>query len=352
MNGLAARAAAMLGRARQPAIGGLGCDVEGLRAVLRLGLRIGAIVDHAASAHERVELRGLSDFGVMTTTASEAQHRGDLVVLAGPGAVAFADHGKAFADGGGLYPWRGVRSVLCLSTGGTRPVHIAADGSVAVLGDGAPLHRVVGLLRARLSGRPVGDLGNGPDLQAIDGAVAELKSAKFGVMVVDPNDLDHVAFEQLQALVKALNNETRFTTLPVPAHHHGRGANLVSAWMTGDRLPIGLGRGYPEQDDWRFDVERAVTDGEIDALLWIGALGPDLPDWAAKVPTIALMHHGAGASTADVTIEVGVPGVTHAGVLIDAPRDAFAYVEPPARQDLATVAEVIAAIEAALGDAP
>lgn len=343
-----ARAAALLAKARQPAIGGLGCDVDGIRAALRLGARLGAILDHAASAHERVELRVLADSGIMNTTAAEARHRGDLVVLAGPGAVAFADGGRAFADGGGLYPWRGARGVLCLGTGGARPVHMAFDGGVAALGDELPLDRIVGLLRARLAGRPVNHLGNAPGVEAIDAVALQMKAASFGVVVYDPADYDHVALDGLLALVKALNDDTRFTTLAVPAHHHGRGANLVSAWNTGDRLPIGLGRGYPEQDDWRFDIARAVKAREVDALLWIGALGPDLPAWSGDVPTVALIHHGARDAAADVVIEVGVPGVTHPGTLADAVREGFSWVEPRAPQPLPTVAEVIDAIEAAI----
>lgn len=347
------RAAALLAKARQPAIGGLGTDVEGVRAALHLANRIGAIVDHAARAHERVELRTLADTGLMATTSTEARHRGDLIVLAGPGAVAYADHAKAFADGGGLYPWRGARGVLCLGTGSTRPAHMAFDGDAAVLGDDGSVDRLVALLAARLAGRPVGDLGNGPDVAAIDAVALQMKSASFGVVVYDPADFDHVALDGLMGLVRSLNNETRFTTLPVPAHHHGRGANLVASWNTGDRLPIGLCRGYPEQDDWRFDVERAVNAGEVDALLWIGALGPDLPGWAGRVPTVALLHHGAHATTADVVIEVGVPGVTHAGVLADSVRDGFAYIEPRAPQSLPTVADVVRAIAAAIpGDTP
>lgn len=342
------RAAALLARARQPAIAGLGTDVDGVRAALKLAARIGAIVDHAAVAHGRVELRTLADGGVMTTTPAEARHRADLVVLAGPGAVAFADHARAFADGGGLYPWRGARGVLCLGTGAARPAQMAFDGDVAAVGDGQPLDRLIALLSARLSERPVGDLGNGPDATALDAAVLQMKSAAFGVVVYDPADFDHVALDGLMALVRKLNAETRFTTLAVPAHHHGRGANLVAAWNTGDRLPIGLGRGYPEQDDWRFDVERAVAAREVDALLWIGALGPTLPAWSGDVPTVALIHHGARDAAADVVIEVGVPGVTHAGVLADAVRDGFAYVEPRAPQSLPSVAAVVAAIEAAI----
>lgn len=342
------RAAALLAKARLPAIGGLGTDVDGVRAALKLAARLGAVVEHAAVAHQRVELRAFADGGFMTTTTTEARHRGDLIVLAGPGAVAYADHAKVFADGGGLYPWRGARGVLCLGTGSARPVHMAFEGEAAVLGDGEPLDRLIALVRARLAGRPVGDLGNGPDLAALDGAALQMKSAAFGVVVYDPTDFDHVALDGLHALVRALNDTTRFSTLAVPAHHHGRGANLVAAWNTGDRLPIGLGRGYPEQDDWRFDIERAVNAGEVDALLWIGALGPDLPAYSGRVPTVALLHHGARDAAADVVIEVGVPGVTHAGVLADSLRDGFAYIEPRAPQTLPTVAAVLGAIAAAL----
>lgn len=345
------RAADLLSKARRPAIGGLGCDVDGVRAALRLGARLGAMVDHAASAHERVELRIYADSGVMNTTLAEARHRGDLVVLAGPGAVDWADRGTTFADAGGLYPWRGARGMLCLATGGARPTHVSAEAGVAALGDELPLHRVIALIAARLRGRPVGRLGNGPDLAAIDATALQMKAASFGVIVVDPTDVDHVTFGAIQDLVKALNNETRFTTVAVPAHHHGRGANLVSAWTTGGHLPVGLGRGFPEQDDWRFDLERAVTSDEVDALLWIGALGPDLPAWAGRVPTVALLHHGSASSTADVTIEVGVPGVTHPGVLADAAHSGFSYLEPKAPQDLPSVAEVLAAVEAELSGA-
>lgn len=45
-----ARAAGLLGTARQPLFAGLGTDLDGMRAVLRLADRIGGIVDHLGSA--------------------------------------------------------------------------------------------------------------------------------------------------------------------------------------------------------------------------------------------------------------------------------------------------------------
>lgn len=350
-----ARAAALLGRARQAAIGGLGTDVAGLRAALALADRLGAIIDHAAFAHERVALRSLSDAGLMLTTAAEARHRGDLIVLAGPGAVRWSDRTSVFEiRDGELYPWRGPRSVLCLATAGERPSRLAIDGDMAVIGDGMALDRVLGLIAARLAGRPIATGPGAPDRDSIDAIVAMMGAARFGVAVADPEDFDHVGFERLSALVHALNGEgRRFSELIVPAHHHGRGANQVALWTSGARLPLGFGRGRPEQDDWRFDIERAVEAGEVDALLWVGALGPDLPAYAAGVPTVALIRHGTPAGEAEVVIEVGVPGITHAGVLTDAPREGFALQEGRAPQGLPTVAAVLTAIAAALqGGAP
>lgn len=342
-----ARAATLLGGARQPAIGGLGTDVAGLRAALSLASRIGAIVDHGAGAHGRVALASIAGAGLRMTTAAEARHRGDLLVLAGPGAVRWTNRSAVFETrDGDLYPWRGPRSVLCLASGGERPSHLAIDGDLAVVGDDIGIDRVLGVIAARLAGRPLADPRA---LPGIDTIVELLAAARFGVAIADPEDFDAVSFERLTRLVSTLDREDhRFTTLITPALHHGRGAHHVALWTTGRRLPVGFGRGPVEQDDWRFDIERAVEAGEVDALLWIGALGPELPAYAAGVPTVALLRHGSPATDAEVAIEVGVPGITHPGVLSDTVRDGFAFVDARAPQALPSVGAVLRAMETTL----
>ncbi|WP_141703436.1 hypothetical protein [Methylobrevis pamukkalensis] len=306
-----------------------------MRAALRLAHRTGAAVDHVGAAHIAGELRMVADAGSMTTTLAEARNRGDLIVVCGEGARRWIEETAPFASSETPYDWRGERTLLCL--GCTAPTSVAAvAASEEIAGDPVDLLRE---LKAAIGGRPSSVVH--------ETAVAKLREARFGVFVTDPRDFDHLGLELAQALVKDLNETTRFTSISVPAPAHGRGANLVSAWTTGGRLRVGFGRGFPEQDDWRFSAERLVADGEADLLIWVGALVPDLPDYAASLPTIALVPPGAQA-TADVVIEVGVPGIHHDAVLTDAVRDAFTFVEA---SDIATwpsVATVLDGIAAAL----
>ncbi|MBH0239634.1 molybdopterin-binding domain-containing protein [Methylobrevis albus] len=338
-----ARAVGLLAKARLPLISGLGADVDAVRAALLLAQKTGAAVDHAAAAHIAVELRVTADAGHMATTSAEARNRADTVVFAGPGAIDFADDSGLFATAETPYDWRGDRTVLCLGTGGRVPSSVAAVAATHLVG--GPLAGRLGALKAIVAGRTVA----GADA-ALTAAAETLKAARFGVVVVDPADLDRFGFELLHALVKDLNDTTRFTTLPVPASHQGRGANLVSTWTTGGRLRVGFGRGYPEQDDWQFDGTRLAAAGEADVLVWVGPLGPGLPDYATNLPTIALVPPGSGATdSADhVVIEVGVPGVDHGAVLADTVVDGFSFVPASAPSALPTAAAILAAITAGL----
>ncbi|SON55847.1 Formyltransferase/hydrolase complex Fhc subunit B [Hartmannibacter diazotrophicus] len=271
----------------------------------------------------------------MTTTVAEAVNRADLIVVAGPGARAFVEDRKLFAKASTPYGWRGKRSVLAL--GCEAPTTVSeCETTRAIAGDPLDLLRE---LKA--------EVGNKPSAATHQTAVQMLKDARFGVVVVDPNDFDRFGFELMMALVKELNETTRFTSISAPAAAHGRGANLVSLWTTGGRLRVGFGRGYPEQDDWRFNGERLAESGEADLLIWVGALAPDLPAYASKLTTIALVPPGTKA-TADVVIEVGVPGVHHAGSLTDAIRDGFSFVEAGETDVHPTVADVLDAFSAAL----
>eukprot|EP01037_Dinobryon_pediforme_P039456 gene39456-48077_t len=208
-------------------------------------------------------------------------------------------------------------------------------------------------LRARLAGRPVAaDRFGGIGLVEIDATVARLAAARFAVVVYDAADLDALAVELLHGLVKDLNATTRATTLSVPGAFNARAAHTVAAWTTGGPLRLGFSRGTPRSDGWVHDAERLVTSGEADVLVWVAALGPELPDYAALVPTIALVPLDAD-TTATVVLAVGVPGHDHGGTLYEPMRDGLAYLpaaEPSAIPSVATVIDRLAA--AIFGDSP
>src|SRR4051794_4639794 len=78
-----ARAAAILRGAKASLIGGLATDTDGLRAALRLGEAVGAVVGHAHGSGLSANLAALQSAGWVTATLAEARNRPDLVLLVG-----------------------------------------------------------------------------------------------------------------------------------------------------------------------------------------------------------------------------------------------------------------------------
>ena len=196
-------------------------------------------------------------------------------------------------------------------------------------------------------------MAQGPGLPAAavaDAALAHLAEGRFGVLVVDPDDTDHVTMDLLLTLVRRLDRGGRWTMLTVPRRHGERLARRITGWTTGDCLPLALGRGRPEPDAWRCDLGRAVRAGEVDALLWIGAIGPDLPAYAGDIPTIALLPHGRPVPAGILAIEVGVPGLTHPGVIHDARLDRLVDMPARAPDDRPGVASVLSGIDGLLAE--
>ncbi len=342
-----ALAAELLARARHPVFAGLGTDVAGVQSVLRLAARLGASVDHHDAAATATDLRVFADAGQMTTTTAETRQRADLILLVGQGAVAHAEFVGLVAPHPATYPWRGEPHAVILGSelpqgndplGQSRPTVLADDAALIL--------PVLSALRARLAGRPVAaDRLGGISLAEIDATVAQLTAARFTVLVYDAADLDTLAVELLHGLVKDLNATTRATTLSVPGAFNARAANTVAAWTTGGPLRLGFGRGAPVCDAWVHDAERLVNSGEADVLVWVAALGPELPDYAALVPTIALVPPDTHVA-ATVVLAVGVPGHDHGGTLYEPMRDGFAYLpasEPSAVPSVATVVDRLAA---------
>ena len=69
--------------ARQPLIAGLGTDVAGMRAVMQLADKTGAIIDHMHSDGAMRNIKVMQDHGWMMTTLAEIKNRADLVIFAG-----------------------------------------------------------------------------------------------------------------------------------------------------------------------------------------------------------------------------------------------------------------------------
>ncbi|MFC2252588.1 formyltransferase [Labrys portucalensis] len=320
-----AAAARMLGGARLPIVGGLSGDVAAVRAAYRLAFHIGAAIDCEGSDALYADLGALAARGAMTTTWAEARARADRLLVVGRRVA--------------------TNPLLAELVAAPAPLAGVAERDVLRL-EAAPdaLAGQLALLRALAAGR----LAPSPETAELNGLAGKIKAAHFGVAVYDPQELGEPAVGMLQGLVKDLNDETRFSSLPLGVPAAARLALAVGSWTTGDAPRVGLGRGYPEHDPWRFDARRLVASGEADAALWLCAQahGETPP---AGIPAIVLAGRPDEAQ-AGIVIEVAVPGESGTAVCFDERRGTLATIGSGPSPRNTDAAEILDAIQTAIGE--
>lgn len=340
------RAAAVLSAARAPVVAGLGTDVAGLRAVLKLAAHVGAAVGHRDGAAISRDFAVLSETGLVFATPTEAGRRADLVLLVGDLAARAGWLGDVFGRDGAP-----ARTIVPLAASAEAVAAVAASGEPLALDLPNVAQRDLLLaLKARVGGRPVDVTRLGrAGVRALDKAAKTLKAAKYGVVIWDAGDLDMLAVEAAAGLVRDLNETTRYAAVPFPGDDNAAGAVAVCAWTTGFPPPLGFPGGIATYDPWRFDVDRMVTSGEADAALWISALSAAAPPWPEAPPLVAIVAVGTRfAAPPAVVFEVRRPDRTVDAVLHDDRGGVLAAVPKPrgrsAGDALPTAAAVIEAI--------
>ena len=180
----AAAAARLLARSSQPLIAGLGTDIEGVRAAIRLAERVGGVIEHMHSAALLRDLDSMRETGVMLTTPGEARVRADVLLLVGDG---LTETWPALNERLLRPPARPEdvdvkRRIIWLA-----PQAAAAlpgfddDVEIVVAGLAATLAANLAALRARVKGRPVTQTQIA--LPALDSIATALKAARFGLAV-------------------------------------------------------------------------------------------------------------------------------------------------------------------------
>jgi len=344
-------AAGLLRRARLPLIGGLGGDVAGARAWMRLAEASGAICDAAHSAGQTAALRVLQDRGGYFTSLAEIRTHADLIVVVG-------------SAPGERHPrlWQRIAPNELLEP---RDIDIvllgvaAADDERARIAQALPsatvaahatadLHDEIAVLSALVAQRQV------ESASEAQRALAErLRGARYAVLLWEPGALPQpaeLAIELLQRTISTLNLKTRAAGFSLGGSDGAASAQQVHAWQTGLPLrtrhgPLGL-----EHDPWRNGTDALLADGAIDALVWIASHGsePAPPaDWAGALvlighPSFAPLAQGRAAPS--VFIPVATPGIDHGGHQFRAEFSVLMPLTAAREQHLPSVAEVVSLI--------
>lgn len=352
-------ATALIRKSALPLFGGLGTDVNGIRAVMALADKAGGVVDHALSEGQYRNFRVLQTTGWIMTTLTEARNRADIIIIVASDIQKL--HPRFFerivnVDVSLFSDAPPKRTVVFIGKGldqsGVKGPRI---GEVITLP--CELDRVgdvVGALAAEIKGTPTGaDTVAGVPADEIRALAERCQKAAYPVFVWAPPSLAFpnadLVVSTVSDLVKDLNVKGRAAGLALGGNEGAISAAAVSSWQSGYPLRVSFASGKPDYDFLRYSIPRMLGSGEGDLLVWLASFTPDLGPPATKVPTIVLGTPGIKLPNPPaVYIPVGTPGADHAGRIIRVDNVVSLPLRNLGRSNLPKASDIFAAIELAL----
>jgi formylmethanofuran dehydrogenase subunit B len=350
-------AVALLKTANQPVIGGCATDVNGMRAVLALADKAGAVVDNGNFNAARNNLLALQDSGWMNTTLAEVKNRCDVLLIVGADLEGFAPRFfERYLWTEAMFVAPSQREIIYLGGSPTGQASTAPDGRLAQVFPCAntDLPEVVAVLRALVKGRfiqaqHVGGIAVA-DLQAI---ADKLKAAQYGVITWAAGAFAYsqadLTVQTLSEMIKDLNVTTRCSGLPLGGKDGDQTANQVCGWTTGYPARVSFAKGYPEYDPFLYDTNRLLTQDETDALLWVNAFNINALPPETTISTVVIGRSGMTFTTEpEVFIPVATPGIDHVGHAYRMDNVVAIRLKKLRNSTLPSTADVVSAITQAL----
>jgi len=318
------KAAEILSHSKLPVFGSCATDVNGMRALLSLADRKGAVVDNGNFNNARRNILAMQDTGWMNTTLAELKNRCDVLVVVGCDVESFAPR---FFE---RYLWNAEamhiadtssREIIYL---GRTPSGSASDSPLGRKAQVLPcteadLPEVTAVLAALLKGRSLQtEKVAGIAIADLQSIIDKLKAAKYGVVIWGAAalafDQAELTVQTLCAIVKEINLQgTRCSGFPLGGKEGDQTANQVCGWTTGYPARVSFARGYPDYDPFLYDTNSLLNNGEADVLVWVQTFNTTPPP-INTLPTIVLGRSGMKFNQEpDVFIPVGTPGIDHSG---------------------------------------
>jgi len=346
------QAAGILKKSIAPLIAGLGTDVCGMRSVMDLADKTGAIIDHMFNDGATRNFLVLQDLGWVMTTMGEIKNRADLIIFAGTDAsnyprfyerVVWNKKSMFISDVHHpdiVYIGENLDTSQGKSPSGKKPTHLKCPQD--------EIGEVISVLHALIGGNKTQEKDEiaGIKMEKLEKLAQQMIGASYGVIVWAPGELDfphaELTIQNFCEITKYLNRETRFAGFFLGGNDGGMSANNVSAWQSGFPLRVNFSKGYPEHDSQKYATANVLKNKEADTLLWISSFNPGIKPPRAKIPTIVLATPDTKLGfKPDVFIPISTPGVDHSGQMIRTDSVVSLSLKKVRNSDYPSVKEVV-----------
>ncbi|HSI38464.1 MAG TPA: formylmethanofuran dehydrogenase [Methylotenera sp.] len=327
-------AAQILDKSNQPLFAGLGTEVQGMRALLRLAEKTSATLDHMYSESTVRNTLALQNSGWQTTTLTEVKNRADVILAIGTNIV--SSHPRFFEK----LVWN-KDSLFNKSAPNKSEPEVVYLGNAT---DTSTLPELMNALNALANGKKLHtDAVAGVKVESLTAILDKLKAAQYAVVVWSASNLNfahaELTIQSITRLIAKLNETTRVAGLPLNSGDGDTSINNTNTWLSGYATRSRLANGQAEYDTYRFSTKQQIK--QCDALLWVSTFNAYAPP-QIDAPTIVIGHPNTQfAKVPDVFIPVGLPGLDHTGTMFRMDSAVALPLKKVRDNNLATLAQVM-----------
>src|SRR3989338_1854158 len=211
LNTAISAAADILRKSKQPLFAGLGTEVQGMRALMRLAEKSNATLDHMHSESTVRNTLTMQNGGWLTTTLAEVKNRADVILAIGTDIV--SSHPRFFEkvvwNTDSLFN-KSTPAIIYLAVPAENPkAGIPPNGTASTMipAEAANIPEIVNALNALLINKKIqAEVVGGVAISALLAVVEKLKAAQYAVVVWSAGSLKFTHAElTIQSIVQLIN---------------------------------------------------------------------------------------------------------------------------------------------------
>ena len=303
----------LLKKSKSTLFTGMGTDIKGTKATLKIADKFRCIVDHFSGDSYVKNIKSVQEVGGFFLTLSELKNRSDTIII--------------IQSSNDELPRLFERYIFSKNT-----INDLKKRKVVFIGNKLPkfiyknkkkLHFDHIKLNSISLLNFISSLRN-----SINSEISEIKDKKivsllklfkqtnYGSILWSVKELDNsisdLIVTEINLLIQDLNKFTRFAGLSLTGSEHILTVNEVLLWQTGFPIRTSFEKGFPVHDIDQFSTKRLIDKKEIELAIWVNSFNEKKIIINKKIKTVLIgIPTHPQKKDVDIFIPVGTPGLDH-----------------------------------------
>ena len=301
----------LLKKSKSTLFTGMGTDIKGTKATLKIADKFKCIVDHFSGDSYVKNIKSVQEVGGFFLTLSELKNRSDTIIIIQSSNDELPRLFERYIFSKNTINNLKKRKVVFI--GNRLPQFIyknkkKLDFDHIKLNSISLLH-FISSLRNSINSK----ISEIKDKEIVN-LLKLFKQTNYGSILWSIKELDNsisdLIVTEINLLIQDLNKFTRFAGLSLTGSEHILTVNEVLLWQTGFPIRTSFEKGFPVHDIDQFSTKRLIDKKEIELVIWINSFNEKKIIINKKIKTVLIgIPSHPQKKDVDIFIPVGTPGL-------------------------------------------